>query len=78
MALCQIITCSRCGQSSDVWFSSSEGPPTVCHACTGKDAELKKREALAALAALPLEQRIARIEEWIYDYQPTYVPPPRF
>ena len=45
--------------------------------------ERQKREearfnTLAALSALPLDERLARIEAWIYDYQPTYVPPPTF
>ncbi len=47
-----------------------------------RDAQNKKQreraERLAARAALPIEQRIADIEQWIEDYRPQYVPPPRF
>lgn len=78
MSLCRTITCSRCGQEREVWFSASNGLPSVCHDCLSDEAAAKKKQALAELAALPIEQRIARIEEWIYDYKPQYVPPPRF
>ncbi len=78
MALCRTITCSQCHQEREVWFSAADYPPDVCHGCREVEAELAKGRAMAELAALPMEQRIARIEEWIYDYKPQYVPPPRF
>ncbi len=37
-----------------------------------------RADFLAALAKLPLEERIRRLEEWVYDYKPEYVPEPRF
>ena len=40
--------------------------------------EVARTKALTELAALPIEERLARIEAWIYDYQPQYVPPPMF
>lgn len=43
-----------------------------------KQAVEDRTAMLAALAALPMEERIARIEAWIYDYKPQYVEPPRF
>lgn len=43
-----------------------------------KEREDRRTKALAELAALPIEERLARIEAWIYDYRPQYVPPPRF
>lgn len=51
---------------------------TVCHDCAGRKFNDKRRAELDKLSQLPIEERIARIEEWIYDYRPTYVPPPRF
>lgn len=38
----------------------------------------RRARALADISALPIEERLARIEAWIYDYRPEYVPPPRF
>lgn len=44
-----------------------------------REEEMAARKmALADLAALPVEERLARIEAWIYDYRPQYVPPPRY
>jgi len=45
------------------------------------EAQRKKVQALADSQSLPLEERIARIEEWIYDHrqvQHGYIAPPRF
>lgn len=41
-------------------------------------AQKDRADFLAALARLPIEERISRIEAWIYDYKPEYVEPPRF
>ena len=43
-----------------------------------KEREDQRTKILEATAALPIEERLARIEAWIYDYRPSYVPPPRF
>jgi len=37
-----------------------------------------RRAALENLSKMTIEERLARIEEWIYDYRPQYVAPPRF
>jgi len=78
MALCRQIVCDQCGKEREVWFSASGGLPPVCHGCLEANADVKKKQTLADLAALPIEQRLARIEEWIYDYKPQYVHPPVF
>ncbi len=43
-----------------------------------QEREDARTKALAELATLSTEERLARIEAWIYDYRPSYVPPPRF
>ena len=43
-----------------------------------KEREYQRAKILEATAKLPIEERLARIEAWIYDYRPSYVPPPRF
>jgi len=78
MALLSIITCAKCGQRAEAWHSPASPPPKVCHVCVGMESKKQRADALAALVALPIEQRIARIEEWIYDYKPRHVPPPKF
>jgi len=70
MAVLSSIICDICGCRTDVSHSPANSAPKVCHACTNL-AEVNKREAhLVTLAALPIEERLRRIEEWIYDYKP--------
>ena len=76
MAVCRNIVCSKCHQEREVWFSAADYPPDVCYECIAAESVAKKKQALAEIAALPIEQRMARIEEWIYDYKPQYVSPP--
>lgn len=70
MAILSQITCERCRTTTHVSHSPADPAPTVCEPCRGKEAASKRDQHLAQLAALPLEERIARIEAWIYDYKP--------
>lgn len=40
----------------------------VCTRCRRIDEDARRDEALTKLRALPLDDRIARIEKWIYDH----------
>ena len=56
-------------------------PSSICNSCERAQADKAKSDHLAALAALPLEERLARIEAWIYDHAQVrhgYIEPPRF
>lgn len=70
MAVVSQITCEQCGTTTHVGHSPANLAPKVCGPCRGKEAKSKRDEHLAAMAALPIEQRIARIEAWLYDYEP--------
>lgn len=78
MAILSKITCEQCSVTTHVSHSPADPAPKLCGACQGKNAEEKRRQALDRLAALPVEERLRRIEAWIYDYRPQYVDPPRF
>jgi len=77
MAVLSRITCERCGQAADVMHAPMDRPK-VCGTCTAKAAESKRDQHLSDLAALSLEERLRRVEAWIYDYRPQWAPPPRF
>lgn len=70
MALVSQITCKRCGAAAHVSHSPADAPPEVCGPCLGKEVATRRDQHLAAMAALPLADRVARIEAWIYDYRP--------
>lgn len=71
MAVLSQITCTGCGLTTHVSHRPGDRPPRVCHQCARKSAEEVRAEKLKALAELPIEDRIARIEAWIYDYRPS-------
>ena len=67
MAIISTITCGKCGQGVDVAHSASECPPDICGECQKELDETKKRLYLNKLKELPLEERVKRIEEALYD-----------
>lgn len=78
MAVLSQITCEACGAKKDVWHSPSDPRPRVCATCEDKRLTAAREEHFAKLDALTLEERLRRVEGWIYDYRPQWVPPPRF
>lgn len=49
--------------------SNSESPPKMCSTCHARTIGEKRERHLAELGSLSVEERLARIEAWIYDYQ---------
>ena len=78
MAVVSQITCERCGKTTHASHSPADAKPKICGPCRGKEATSKRDRHFAELDALPIEERLRRIEAWIYDYRPQYVEPPRF
>ena len=78
MAVLSRITCERCGEVADVMHSPSDAKPQVCGACRAREEDAERDQYFAELDALPLEERLRRVETWIYDYRPQWAPPPRF
>jgi hypothetical protein len=58
--------CTACKKSKDE-FGAPGKTPTVCASCTEKAAAKEKLAALATLKALPLEERLSRLEASLYD-----------
>ena len=78
MAYHTTITCIECGKNKNIIVSSAGEYPTQCRECQDKEAYRQRKEYFAELDKLPPEERVRKIEQWIYEYRPTYVPPPRF
>lgn len=79
MAMLAQITCAQCGQQSHVSYMNQT--PLICHTCSNKIYEDKRTASLTALAQLTVEERLALIEQWIYEHkqvQHGYIHPPRF
>ena len=78
MAYNTVITCTACGENKNVIVPSSGPRTSRCHDCEAAYNAEQRANYFAELDNLTLEERVRRIEEWIYEYKPTYVEPPRF
>jgi hypothetical protein len=78
MAVLSRITCKRCGVTTEVSHSPVDAPPEICGTCRKADMASARDQHFAKLDALSIEDRLRRVEEWIYDYRPQWVAPPRF
>jgi len=77
MALVTEILCQRCFQHKIATHASGVYP-TECDDCTTNSREFKRAQHFAKLNSLTMDERVRKIEQWIYDYQPVHVEPPRF
>jgi hypothetical protein len=70
MVYMQDITCSVCGKQTQESVGAGRVATFVCSECHSKEVAKKRREHFAKLDAMFIEDRIRRIEKWIYDYKP--------
>jgi hypothetical protein len=69
MAIIQQIFCTVCKTPKQEMVGSGQRTPNVCSDCRSREATKKRGEHFATLDQLPIEDRLRRIEEWIYDYR---------
>lgn len=68
MAFITTVVCMTCGESKCEVQSSNDR--NTCSDCRHKKAVQDRLTHLKGLEALTIEERVARIEAWIYDYRP--------
>lgn len=68
MALCRRINCDTCHEEKEVWFNSGDPRPNTCGGCTEKKVAEARQAHLNALAQLPIEERLRKLEEFAYDH----------
>lgn len=69
MAVISHIICEVCKQDREV-NHSGRIPPKVCDSCLALQTKDKEQAHFAHLDSLSLEERVRRIEKWIYNYKP--------
>lgn len=78
MALIQTYYCPKC-QREDAGFTSSAGSECiVCDKCRAEQNELARERHFEVLSLLTMEERLRKVEEWIYDYRSRPRSPMRF
>jgi len=64
------IHCFSCLQPRQVSVGSGQPLPNVCDICARTEAQVKLAGYLDDLSKLSLDDRLRRIEKWIYEYKP--------
>ena len=64
MAYYQHYTCKQCGSARYEVLHEDR----ICQQCRKKNEEEDKANHFLELSKLPLDQRIRRIEEWVYAH----------
>ena len=70
MAILTRIICQECQHLVDVMHPPHKRAPQICRSCQSIIDQRKRQDHLCDLSMLPIEERLRRIEEWIYDYKP--------
>jgi len=64
---------TRCPQCKEVYtpmFASGSSVSSGCPYCAKAKALSKEEKHFAELDALSMEERVRRVEKWIYNYKP--------
>lgn len=67
MALLSTIKCKQCHKTRSVSHRSRDGIPLICEDCESLNQDCKRTKHLDKLSLLTIDQRIKKIEEYIYD-----------
>ena len=74
MAMIMDIHCSMCGKIRQITVGAGRLKPTVCGTCENLENDRKRREHFKGLDGLTVEERLRKIEYWIYNYKPPINP----
>lgn len=70
MAIILEFVCRVCNQPKESAVASGSPTPTICNECKKFENDQKRREHFHGLDGLTIEERLRKIEKWIYDYKP--------
>lgn len=69
MAYIETFICRTCLKNVQGAIGSGQTTPTQCHSCKSKESDDKRAQFLKGLEALTIEERLKKVEAWIYDYK---------
>ncbi len=73
MAIMKTIHCSECGETKQE-VRPVDDCSSICKKCKIEIKLRKRTQHFKGLEGLTVEERIKKIEEWIYDYKPPVNP----
>ena len=62
--------CIECDKPFTTTIDSGQPIPLVCPKCLALEEEKSRRLYFGGLDGLTIEERLRKIEEWIYDHKP--------
>jgi hypothetical protein len=68
MAVLAVIHCLNCNEARYEVLEANTPPPTTCSMCRGGDKKIAEDKAMQATQGLTIEQRLDRIERFIYQH----------
>jgi len=69
MAIITTMFCGVCKETKPTSVGSSQATPMICCSCAKKIADEKRRLHFHGLDGLTIEERLRKVEEWIYNYK---------
>jgi len=62
--------CPQCKQTYTPMFASGSSVSSGCPYCKKEELQTKEEKHFTELDALSMEERVRRVEKWIYNYKP--------
>jgi len=78
MAIQRRIRCTVCENLVDIMVGSGQVPPDICPHCMSSKAHNEKTAFLDHRKTLPIGERIAKLEEELYDLRKRLNDPPKY
>ena len=68
----------KCPDCRETYQGDLHNTSEKCNDCETKEKEAKEKAYFDEIDKLTPEERLRKVEMWIYEHKPTYVPPMRF
>jgi len=62
--------CVECDKDFIATVGSGSPTPLECPSCVSIRKDMERRKYFGGLDGLTIEERLRKIEKWIYDYKP--------
>jgi len=69
MAYITTMFCKVCKETKQTAIGAGQSTPMICCSCAEKIADEKRRLHFHGLDGLTIEERLRKLEEWVYNYK---------
>lgn len=72
MAILKPSFCPKCKSRYNACISADMPAPKVCYECQAEEDEIVRKSYFDNLDKMSIEERLRRVEEWIFNYKPPF------